>query len=79
MFDASTTVAESELCLSSASKTFLRSVRGLATECCLEFLSLSFSEHVAIFCYNKSWDCFCSQLRVFKGSDSCRNASLHVI
>lgn len=79
MSDSSTTVAESEFCLSSASKTFLRTVRGFATECYLKFLSPRFSEHVAIFYYNKNCDCFCSQLRVFKGSDSRRNASLDVI
>lgn len=79
MSDSSTTMAESGFCISSASKAFLRSVRRFATECYPNFLSLRFSEHVAIFYYNENSNCFCGQLCVFKGSNSCRNASLDVI
>lgn len=78
MFNSSTVMAQSGFCISSASKTFLRSARGFATERYLKFLSPRFSEHVAIF-YYKNCDRFCSQLRVFKGSDSCRNASPDVL
>lgn len=79
MFDSSTVMGQSGFCISSASKTFLRSATGFATERYLKFLSPRFSEHVAIFYYNKNCDRFCSQLRVFKGSDSCRNASPDVL